>query len=130
MRKDREHRGTRGARDPPDGETTQPDTGIMGVACETPAAATGRLMGELKAEGQEESAHKFHKGLAIAKQLSVSRVVSKIDSDGAVCAGLLGCCAHESPSGQVVVPTDDPRWGEHCTNARGSRKVSGLYHIM
>src|ERR687888_2267271 len=61
-------------------EITSRDTvGIRGVAGEPPAAATGRLMGELKAEGQEESAHAFHKGLAIAKQLSVSRIVSKID---------------------------------------------------
>jgi hypothetical protein len=37
VRQDREHGATRGALHPPDGETTQPDTGIMGVACETPA---------------------------------------------------------------------------------------------
>jgi hypothetical protein len=37
VRQHREHRATRGALDPPDGETTQPDTGIMGVAGETHA---------------------------------------------------------------------------------------------
>src|SRR5436190_24037791 len=79
VREDREHRATRGALDTPDGEPTQPDTGIMRVTCETPVAATARLVGELKAEGEEKSAHEFHKGLAIAKQLKVRRVVSKID---------------------------------------------------
>ena len=111
VRQDREHRATRGALDTPDGEPTQPDTGIMGVAGETPAAATGRLVCELKAEGEEESAHEFHKGLAIAKQLNVSRVVSKIDSDGAVFAGLFGCCAHVSPPGHQVSSADETRWG-------------------
>ena len=94
VRQDREHRATRGALDTPDGEPTQSDTGIMGVACETPAAATGRLVGELKAKGEEESAHELDKGLAIAKQLHISFVVWIIDGDGAVFAGLFGCCAH------------------------------------
>ena len=79
----------------------------MGVAGETPAAATGRLVGELKAEGQEEGAHEFHKGLAIAKQLNVSRVVSKIDRDGTVFASLFGCCAHVSPPGHQVSSADE-----------------------
>jgi hypothetical protein len=30
---------------------------------------TGGLVGELKAKGEEESAHEFHKGLAVAQQL-------------------------------------------------------------
>ena len=93
------HGSARGAREPPDGEPTQPDTGLMGVACKTPATAPSGLVFELKAEGEEKSAHEFYKGLAIAKQLSVRRVVSKIDRDGAVFAGLFGCCAHVSPPG-------------------------------
>src|SRR5512145_152255 len=97
MRQDREHGATRGALDAPDGEPTQPGTGIMGVACETSAAATGRLVGKLQAKGKEESTHEFHKGLAVAKQLKIGRFVSKIDRDGPVCAGPFGCCAHVSP---------------------------------
>ena len=65
VRQDREHGATRGALHPPDGETTQPDTGIMGVACETPSTATTRLVCELKAEGEEESTHEFDERLAI-----------------------------------------------------------------
>ena len=41
VREDGEHRASRGALDTPDGETTQPDTDIMGVAGQTPAATTG-----------------------------------------------------------------------------------------
>jgi hypothetical protein len=111
VRQDREHRATRGALESPDGEPTQPDTGIMGVAGETPTATTGRLVGELKAEGEEESAHAFYKGLAIAKELNVSRVVSKIDRDGTVVAGPFGCCAHVSPPGHQVSSADETQWG-------------------
>ena len=77
VREDREHRFTRGALDPPDGEPTQPDTDIMGVAGQAPAAATGRLVLELKAQGQEEGEDTFDKRLAIAKQLKVGRFVSE-----------------------------------------------------
>jgi hypothetical protein len=83
----------------------------MGVAGETPTATTGRLVGELKAEGEEESAHAFYKGLAIAKELNVSRVVSKIDRDGTVVAGPFGCCAHVSPPGHQVSSADETQWG-------------------
>ena len=63
MRQDGEHRFARGALDPPDGEPTQTDTGIMRVARETPTAATGRLVGELKAKGEEEGEHNSRKAL-------------------------------------------------------------------
>ena len=66
LRQDREHRAARGALEAPDGEPTQANTGIMGVACETPAAATGRLVCQLKAQGQEKGEDAFDKGLAIA----------------------------------------------------------------
>ena len=111
VRQDREHRATRGALDPPDGEPTQPDTGIMGVVGETPAATTGRLVGELKANGEEEGHDAFDKRLAIAKQLRLSSCVVKIDGDGAVFAGLASGVAHGAPAAQMVVAIDDPRWG-------------------
>src|SRR5262252_9855279 len=75
------------------------DLEVVRMAGQAPTTLTRCLMCELKAEGEEESAHAFHKGLAVAKQLNVGRFVSKIDRDGAVCAGLLGCCAHVSPPG-------------------------------
>ena len=77
VREDREHRFARRALDTPDGDPTQPDTDIMRVACQAPAAATGRLVFELKAEGQEEGEHTFEKRLAVAKQLKVGRFVSE-----------------------------------------------------
>ena len=64
---DGEHGSARGALEPPDGEPTQPDTGIMGVACKTPTAATRGLVFELKAESQEKGEDTFDKGRAIAR---------------------------------------------------------------
>ena len=63
------NRFTRRALDPPDSDPTHTETDIMRVACETPAPVTGGLVCELKAQGEEESAHEFHKGLAVAQQL-------------------------------------------------------------
>src|SRR5262249_38084028 len=108
---DREHRSACGALDPPDGEPTEADTGVMGVTRQAPTATTGRLVGELKAQGQEESHDAFEKRLAVAKELKVGGFVVKIDGDGPVFAGLASGVWHGSPSGQVVVATDDPRWG-------------------
>src|SRR5262249_42267102 len=100
VREHREHRATRHTLDSPDSDPMHTEADIMRVTCETPAPATGSLMCELKAEGEEESAHEFHKGLAVAQQLQVGRVVSKIDSDGAVFAGSFGSLPHVSP--QVI----------------------------
>ena len=72
---------TRRALDPPDGEPTQPDPGIMRVAGQAPAPATGGLVFQLKAEGHEKGEDTFEKRLAIAKQLKVGRFVLKIDGD-------------------------------------------------
>src|SRR5215813_5940397 len=66
VRQDREHCFTCGALDPPDGETPQPDTGIVGVAGQAPGLAAAGLVEELKAEREEESAHAFDKGFAVA----------------------------------------------------------------
>ena len=61
----------------------------MGVARQAPAAATGRLVCELKAKGQEEGEDTFDKRLAIAKQLKVGRFILEIDGDGTVFACLV-----------------------------------------
>ena len=94
---DGEHRMTRRTLEPPDGEPTQPDTEIMRVARETPAATAGRLVCELEAEGQDEGEHALHKRLAIAKELKVGRFVLEIDGDGPVLACRLGFLSHLSP---------------------------------
>jgi hypothetical protein len=102
MREDREDRSTCSALDTPDGEPTQPDTGIMGVARETSTAATGRLVFELKAQGQHEGKDTLEKGFAITKQLHVGGFILEIDGDRPVFAGLASGVAHGSPSGQMV----------------------------
>ena len=86
VRQDCAHGETRGALHPPDGETTQPDTGIMGVACERPAPATGRLMFQLQAKGEEKGEYTFDKRFAVAQQLHIGRFVLKINGDGPVFA--------------------------------------------
>src|SRR4029453_19552940 len=97
---------TRRALEPPDRAPTHTETDIMRVAGETPAPVTGGLVCELKAQGEEESAHEFHKGLAVAQQLQIGRIVSKIDSNGAVFAGPFGGLPHVSPPGHQVSSVD------------------------
>ena len=99
MWEDREDRSARGALYPPDGQPAQPDTGVMGVARQAPATATGRFMCELKAKAQEKGEDEFNKGPAIAEQVSVGRFIVEIDGDGTVLPCLCGCC------GQVITPT-------------------------
>ena len=74
----------------------------MRVAGETPMAVTRGLVCELKAQGHHEGDDQFHKGLAIAKQLTIGHFVLKIDSDGAVFSWSSGCVAHGLPPGHRV----------------------------
>jgi hypothetical protein len=93
MREDREHRFTPCTLDAPDGETTQPNTDIMRVAGETPAPATGRRVGELKAQGQDKDEDELDKRLAIVQQAKVGCFILKIAGDGAVVPRLCSYCA-------------------------------------
>jgi hypothetical protein len=77
------------------------------MAGQAPAAATGRLVRELKAEGEKERQHTFDKGLAVAKQLKVGRFVLKINRDSPVFAGLAGGGSHGSPSSHRVSSSDE-----------------------
>src|SRR5262249_18519602 len=94
----------------------------------SPKKPTGRLVFQLKTYGHDEGEDTFEKRLAIPQQLKIGRFVSKIHGEGPVFAGLVNCVSHGSSSGQMVGADDDPRWGEDCTIARGSRRVSGLHH--
>src|SRR2546430_15475538 len=117
---DREHGAARGALEPPDGDPTETDTRIMGVTCEAPAAATGRLVEELKAQGQEKGEDAFDKRLPVTKELKVGRFVLKIDSDGAVGACRCSCFLHVSPPGHQVSSADETQWREHVEISRQS----------
>jgi hypothetical protein len=107
VRQDREHGFARGALDTPDGETTQPDAGIMGVACQAPAAVTARFMLELKAKGQEKGEDTLDKGLRVAKQLKVGGFILKINGDGAVFTSRFGWACHGSPAVQMSVAVEE-----------------------
>jgi hypothetical protein len=87
------------------------DTHVMRVARQVSAAATGRLVCDLKTQGQYDHQRQFHKGLAVAKQLNVGRFVLKIDGDNAVFVGLVGGVTHGVPSGQIVSAAEDPGEG-------------------
>src|SRR5262249_34977093 len=70
---------------------------IMRMPRQAPAAVTGRLVGKLKAQRQEEGEHALEKCLAIAQQLKVGRFILKIDGDGPVGAWLFSLASHRSP---------------------------------
>src|SRR5262245_6743478 len=59
VRQDGEHRVAGDALEPPHSDPAQPDADIMRVARQAPAAVTRRLVGELKAEGQEKGQDAF-----------------------------------------------------------------------
>ena len=90
-----------GALDPPDSETTQPNTGIVGVAGQAPARAAAGLVEELKAEREEKREHELDKRLGVTKELKVGRLVLKIDGDRAVVAYRFGGVFHVSSPGQM-----------------------------
>src|SRR5262249_9192544 len=105
-----EHRFAPRTLDAPDGETTQPDTDIMGVTGQAPTAATGRLVCELKAEGQDEGQHPFEKCFPIAKQLEVRRFALEISGDGTVFSRRMSCGARVSPLYHQVWSAEEIQW--------------------
>jgi hypothetical protein len=120
VRQDRDHRLARRTLDTPDGEPTQPDTDIMGVAWQPPAAATGGLLGELKPAGQDERSHPFDQGLAVAKPLHVGRFVLEMAGEGPVVSRRVGRCAPGAPPGPQVSSVDETRWGSRVAISRPS----------
>ena len=82
----------------------------MGVARQAPAPATGRLMPELKAQGEDESDDPFNKSLTVVKQLKVGRFIVAINGDGPVLPRSCGGRAHVSPPGQQVSSAHKTQW--------------------
>jgi hypothetical protein len=103
MRQDRKHRFTRGALHAPNGEPTQADSHIMGVAHQAPATTTAGLVFELKAQGEEKSEDEFDKCLAIINQLKVSGVIVEINGNRAVFPCGFGCLSPVSPSVEMAI---------------------------
>ena len=96
MRQDREHGFASRALDTPDGETTQAETGLGGVARQAAARAAAGLVEELKAEGKEKGEDELDKRLGVVKELVVRRFIVEINGDGAVFACHFGGLAHVS----------------------------------
>jgi hypothetical protein len=120
MRQDGEHGFARRALDTPDGDSTHTDAPIMRVAGQAPVAATGRLMFELKAKGEEKGEDEFDKRLAVVKELKVGRFIVEIDGDGAVVPHPCGSCAHVLPPDHQVASAHEIRWGQHVAISRQS----------
>ena len=91
------NRLARGALDTPEGETTQADPGVMGVAREAPTAATGGLVGKLKPKREDERQDELDKRLAIVHELKVSGFLLEIDRDGPIFTCPMGGFCHGSP---------------------------------
>jgi hypothetical protein len=122
MRQEIEHSCARRALDTPDGNSPHTDAPVMRVAGQASAAATGCLMLELKARGEEKGEVDFDKGLAVVKERKVGPFIVEIDGDSGVVASLAGRLSHGSFSGQMIRTADDPKWRNTCTISRGSRR--------
>src|SRR5262249_16388819 len=81
---DSEYAFTGRALQTPDHDPTQPDPDIMGVARQAPAPITGRLMFQLKANGQDKGEDTFDQHLAVSHAVEASRFLSQIHPDNAV----------------------------------------------
>jgi len=68
----------------------------MRVAGQTPSSITGRLVLELKAQGQDESEDTFEERLPIVQQLKIGGFILKIDGNRAVFPSLFGTLPHVS----------------------------------
>src|SRR6266849_3676970 len=101
MRQDGEHGFARRTLDTPDGETTQAETSIVGVAGQTPALATAGLVEELKAEREKKREYELDKRFGVAQELSVGRLIVEIDGERAVVACRFGGVSHVSSPGQM-----------------------------
>src|SRR5512145_1565448 len=91
----------------PDGETAKPHADIMGVTGQTPAAVTGRLVGELKAQGEDEGQDKLDKRLTISNELKVGGFILEIDGKGTVCPWCFGGLSQVSPSVKMAIGADE-----------------------
>ena len=79
----------------------------MGVACKAPAAATGRLVCELKADREEEGKDELDKRFGIAQEGKVGRLIVEIDGNRTILASRFGGLSHESPSVEMAVGADE-----------------------
>jgi hypothetical protein len=76
----------------------------MRVTGETPAAGTGRLVGKLEADSENEGEDELDERLGIAKELCVGGLIVEIDGEGTVLAWCFGGLCHvSSPWGWQLV---------------------------
>jgi len=84
----------------------------MGVSGQTPTTGAGRLVCELKAQGEEKGEDEFDKCLAIVHQLQVGGWLLEIDRDGTVLADRFSALSHVSSSVEMAVGADETSCGQ------------------
>ena len=84
----------------------------MGVARQTTASVTGRFVGELKAQREDESEDKLDKCFAIVNQLKVGGFILEIDGNRAVFPWCFGGPSHVSSSVKMAVDADETSCGQ------------------
>ena len=85
---------------------------------QAPAAVTGRLVFQLKADGEDKGEDTFDKRLAVCNEVEVGRFISKIDGDRAVFSRWFGRRTPVSPPGHQVSSADETRWEYHIVISR------------
>jgi hypothetical protein len=90
----------------------------MGMAGQAPITVTGRLMPELKAQGEEKREHPFDKGLAVVKQPEVGRFIAEVDGDSTIVPRPFSCFPHVLPPDHQVSETDEIQWRSHIEISR------------
>ena len=102
-----EYRFARCALDAPDGETTQAETGIMGVACHVATLTAAGFVEELEAHREEEGKDELDKRVWGVEERQVGRLIVKVDGDGPVVACRFGGLSHGSPPVQMARRTEE-----------------------
>ena len=102
----------------PDGKAAQADAHRMGVASQTIAAVTGRFVGELKTQREDEGEDKLDKCFAVVHQPKVGGFILEIDGDGAVSSWRFGSLSHVSPSVEMAIGADETSCGERIERSR------------
>ena len=83
----------------------------MGMTGQTAATDTGRLVGKLEADREDEGKDKLDKGLGIVNQLIVSGFIVEIDGHGAVFPRWFGSLSHVSPFVEMSVDAGETSCG-------------------
>ena len=90
----------------------------MGVARQTIAAVTGRLVGELKTQREDAGEDTLDQGFAVVHQPNVGGCIVESDGDGAVFSWRFGRVSPVSPSVEMAIGADETSCGSRIESSR------------